>query len=171
LCCPDTCGVELVEKLYKDENWTATIKCPNCRFSKAFELSQYRTFSKAVRLRISCRCGYTKSVLLERRENFRKQTDLSGSILTHCPDENKFLYAIKIKDLSVNGICFKIIDKPFLIFEPGDTLLVRFKLNERHQDQIEKEAVIRNYNEPFFGAEFTKSEGDNQLCYKIFLFE
>ena len=149
----------------------ATVKCPSCSVSKTFELSEYRNLAKAVIFRIKCKCGYTKPVLLERRENFRKQTDLSGSILTHCPDENKFLNTIKIKDLSVNGICFQIIDEPFLIFKPGDALLVRFKLNERHQDQIEKEVVIRNYNEPFFGAEFTKSEGDNQLCYKIFLFE
>ena len=135
----------------------ATVKCPSCSVSKTFELSEYRNLAKAVIFRIKCKCGYTKPVLLERRENFRKQTDLSGSILTHCPDEN--------------GICFQIIDEPFLIFKPGDALFVRFKLNERHQDQIEKEVVIRNYNEPFFGAEFTKSEGDNQLCYKIFLFE
>ena len=149
----------------------ATITCPNCGVSKTFELSEYRVLSKAVKLRIKCKCGYTKPVLLERRENFRKRTDLSGSILNNLPDKQIFLNTINIKNLSVNGIRFTITDEPKSVFKPGDAFLIKFNLNEQYRAIIKKEVVIRNYNEPFIGAEFTKDDCDNQLCFRIFLFE
>ena len=108
---------------------------------------------------------------MERREKFRKSTNLFGSILNNFSDKKVLLNKINIVNLSVNGIRFRLVDEPRFVFKPGDELLVKFMLNEQNQALIERELFIRSYNNPFISAEFKEGDCNDPICFRIFLFE
>ena len=161
-------NTKVKERIKVTKDGEIEITCPNCNLSKIFSIKKYIKHSKTVRVRIRCKCGFTKSALLERREAYRKKASFIGCYVNNDIDKK---LEIKVINLSANGIRFKINGVSKYKFKPGDKLTIEFKLNEMSTSSIQKKVIIRNFQNSSISAEFIEKTFSNKdIPLKIFLF-
>lgn len=152
-----------MEKIFAGKNGGAVFTCPHCGFVKTFDASAYR--NRDSRLTLKCQCGQQVPVLIEFREHYRKQVNLSGECFL--PRTNSTFH-IRIKDLSLSGLFFTILSNmredrsPFLV---NDAVTIQFYLDEHSQKMIERKAVVKNIKESGIGVNFTQTEYDKELGF------
>ena len=162
----------MITKIFVEKNKTAKIICLNCKCSKSVDFSKYKKVSKAVKVRVKCKCGCTQVALLERRDRRRKSTNLKGIYIPKFVGGNINQELIEVKNLSADGIRFRFVDDNKYEFKTGDEILVEIGLNEMPESLIRKEAKIKSFNMPFISAQFkNKSSLREDLLLKIFLYE
>ena len=133
----------MITKIFVEKNGTAKIICLNCKCSKSVDFSKYKKVSKAVKVRVKCKCGCTQVALLERRDRRRKSTNLKGIYIPKFVGGNINQELIEVKNLSADGIRFRFVDDNKYEFKPGDEILVEISLNEMPESLIRKEAKIK----------------------------
>jgi len=158
----------MIETVTVPEHGELELKCPNCNLSKIFSIKKYIRHPKTVRARIRCKCGFTRSALIERREANRKRASLIGCFVNN--DIGKKL-GIRVINLSANGIRFKINDASKYKSKVGDELTIEFKLNDLPTSLIQKKGIIRSFRDSIVSAEFIeKTFSPKNIPLKIFLF-
>jgi hypothetical protein len=68
----------MIEKIYITSNQMATFICPECQNSKTVNVSQYAGLDNMVKVNVKCHCGYAYTSILEKRKQYRKDTNLQG---------------------------------------------------------------------------------------------
>jgi len=53
--------------------------CPHCAFAKSINVERFLNRDKEARVKIRCQCHNLQSVLLDRRNDRRKPTDIQGN--------------------------------------------------------------------------------------------
>ncbi len=155
-----------MEKIYIGTDNKAMFRCPACNRSKTADVSKYKNIEKAVRIKIKCPCGNTFSAILERRKYFRKGMNLSGNFICKL---KKIKGAMTVQDISRSGIGIKLNFKNDI--EPGDKLILEFKLDDKRQSFVKKIVTVKNVKELLIGAEFTSTEHYDPLgAYILFNF-
>ena len=134
-----------VKKVYVSANNEATIVCDSCGKWKTVNVARYVNLNKPVKIKCSCQAVF--SVILEKREFYRKQVDLYG----YCSFHGKDNEPIYIKDISRGGLGFKINR---VTFDKGDTLRVEFVLDDKARSTISEDVIVRNVMDRFIGVEF-----------------
>lgn len=148
----------MAEKIFLGNSTTATFVCPECERSRTTDISKLLNAKAQLKIKCTCKCGHTFSVVIERRKYYRKTLELSG-VAFGSDDGRKFV--MTVKDLSRSGARIKINSKfPFTV---DDTLHVEFSLDDKDRSFISKTAIIRSINGPFLGIEFTEIEKYDKL--------
>jgi len=143
----------MAEKIFLGTSTTATFVCPECERSRTTDISKLLTAKAQLKIKCTCKCGHTFSVVIERRKYYRRSLELSGVVFSS-DDGRKFIMAVK--DLSRSGSRIKINSSfPFSI---DDVIHVEFNLDDKDRSFISKTAVIRSINGPLLGLEFTEIE-------------
>ncbi len=149
----------MTDKIFITEDNTATLICPACGNFKTVDVSKYLGYSISVKIKVRCKCGHTFPVFLERRQQFRKTTNIEGyytcSDRRSAPSAAHISGKMTITDLSGTGIRMKLNAMPR--FTVGDRLQVEFHLNDSHNSLVRKEVVVKNMKGYFVGAEYTSS--------------
>jgi predicted RNA-binding Zn-ribbon protein involved in translation (DUF1610 family) len=139
--------MEIQKKYILDEN-TVKIQCPKCGKPKIFMTEKFKIRGKPYKMR--CTCQNVFGVSFEFRKAYRMQSCLEG-YYTLIPECKKWR-RMDIEDISLKGIKFKTLKRNELSI--GDSIKVKFTLNNKKQSKIEKEAFIRWIRDKRIGCEF-----------------
>ena len=150
----------MIEKAYITSQKTAKFVCPNCQRSKVADVSKYVSINKLIKVKVKCPCGNKFAALLEKRKNYRKETNISGSFIHITDGKTTVRGLMTVCDLSTTGMRLKV-DYEYS-FSVGDLLEVKFFLDNPQRTAMHKKVIVRNINVPFVGAEFLISEEEDK---------
>lgn len=151
---------KIIKVAGKEEIDLVCTKCGNTR-----QISIGCFTAKDNRYRIQCKCGYSYTIVIERRKSCRKKTDLRGSY-----DTEKFprKEIVDIIDLSTIGACLVRRDKKDL--KCGQIINLSFVLENSERDEIKCKATIRQVKEDKIGVEFLDLSLGMQKILAFYLF-
>ena len=157
----------MTEKVFITSQNTAKLECPKCQRSKIIDASKYSKLERKIKVRVRCPCGNKFAVLLERRKQYRKETNISGSFIHITDGKVSGRGLMTVCDLSLTGMQLKV-DYEYL-FSVGDVLEVRFLLDNPQRTLMHKKVVVKNINMPYVGTEFPITEReDKELGFYLF---
>jgi len=181
---------EIREVALNNENM-ADIRCSKCHKTKSVDMSKYMTMDHVVRFKTKCVCGHSYTIVLNRRDKFRKNTDCFGVYTNLSSGKEGQKGQMTVLDVSRTGLRLEIshmqlkmkehdisvitgkqatfehkIQKPADDINVGDELLVEFRLDDTKKTLIKKEVIIRWMKMPYIGVEFSsKSLYDGSLGF------
>lgn len=136
------------------------IKCGNSR-----QISVGKFLAKDNRYRIQCRCGYTYTMVLERRKAHRRKTDLRGSYYTEKIAKKEI---VDIVNLSTIGLC--LIRRDNTDLKNGQIINLNFVLENAQRDEIKCKATIKQVKDHIVGVEFLDLSPGMQKILAFYLF-
>ncbi|MCP4745326.1 MAG: hypothetical protein GY874_04165 [Desulfobacteraceae bacterium] len=148
-----------MEKTFISNNDTATFVCPECGNVATVNVEQFAFIDKKVTVHCKCHCGNNFSVSLEKRRQYRKETDLPGVYYCRIDGGNIDKGIMRVVDISSKGLKLKLnVERNFKVGEP---LKIEFHLNDKRRSFIQKDVVVRNVNKNIVGTSFSITEGDD----------
>ena len=138
-------------KVFINEDNMATFVCPKCKALKTANVAKYKELKSEVKLKIKCLCGNTYSATLERRIQYRKQTELPGEFIYNLGGKAK-KGTLVVKDISRDGLRVKVNVMPK--FEVGTQFAVEFQLDDKGKTLVSKDVIAKWISGHFIGAEF-----------------
>ncbi|HHC25041.1 MAG TPA: PilZ domain-containing protein [Desulfobacterales bacterium] len=137
------------QKIFINNDNAITFECLKCKKKIAMDFSKYTDMDEILMLEYRCKCGYSASVLVERRKFHRKEVSLSGKYIL-C--RGKIKGSMTLKDLSRGGLKFELeAERDMKI---GDKVFVVFRLDDGLNTLIKKDVFIRSVSNLNIGAEF-----------------
>lgn len=160
-----------VKKVYANENDEAVIICNHCNKKKKVNVSSLKESRRY--FSVTCPCGYSFKVSIERRKYYRKDVHLWGEYSKCVNLKGSYNYIkaaqqnfdIMVKDLSMTGLRFQCPDG--LNLAVGDVIQVRFHLDNAPRSVIAREAVIRWANNVSAAGEFCDKVDDQALAFYL----
>ncbi len=117
-----------------------------------------------------CTCGKAYSVILERRQYYRKKVDLSGKYIYHPPVGPLVQGLMTVIDISRKGLKMRFRQPPAI--KIGAILEVTFHLDDKNASQIKKEAEVKKISKDQIHAEFrtldASDPSDKALGFYLF---
>ena len=157
----------MIEKVYITSQQTATFVCPKCRKSKTVNVSQYAELDKIVKVNVKCPCGYAYISILDKRRQYRKETNLHGSYTRIVNGREAEGGLMTVKDLSAGGLKLQINENHGCT--AGDVINVEFHLDDTQRSFIKKKVIVRNIHKQTAGLEFAPTEPvDKALGFYLF---
>jgi hypothetical protein len=150
-----------IVKVYTGENGEAVIRCSDCGRKKYANVAAYKELGKKVR--VTCPCGSSFVVAFEWRKHYRKPVSLTGDFLKNGSDEE--VGVMEVKDVSIGGIGVQTLRPHHL--KLGDIIRVRFELDDSQRSFVTRNAIVRNVNALFVGAEFCDNKTDKALAFYV----
>jgi len=137
------------------------IECPHCGFQKIINIAKFFKRSKSENFVSKCKCGYSFSVVVERRKFERHYFEKIGSVLCERARGQPESIAITVKDLSRSGV--KFVTEKNEALEAGANIVMTFEFNDNRKTFFIKEATVRNVTGKDVRAEFKTLCGDIAL--------
>jgi hypothetical protein len=150
-------------KTYVSPDNTAELTCPHCGRQKTLLVNSFKGYKH--KLKVKCGCQNVFTVILEYRDNIRRNTYLKGTYVNHSQGGRSGDFTTR--DISVTGFAFSCLD--IKSFKEGDKISVEFTLDNTHQTEIRKKAIVKNVRQRAIGCEFEKTEeaSDNLLEHYV----
>lgn len=150
-------------KTFVRPDGSAVLNCPYCDRQKEITATPFKGHKH--KLKVKCFCTNAFQVFLEFRKRARKITQLPGTFINH--SQNSTHCRILILDVSLIGLTFSSLDAP--IINEGDELSIEFTLDDEHNTNISRDAIVRSVRPGAIGGEFEKSSevSDGLLGYYI----
>lgn len=145
------------ERVYINSENKATFLCPVCSKSRVVDVAKYLKTQAAVKVTCKCKCGHSYSVILERRKDFRKTTNLPGRFFTSKGKQG----LMTVTDISRSGLGFKM--NIYQDIKVGEKLKVEFNLDDQPRSLINREVVVKTIRDNHIGTEFTSLEHYDRL--------
>jgi transcription elongation factor Elf1 len=157
----------MTQKIYITSKQMATFSCPQCNRSKTVDVSKYAAIDKMVTVNIKCPCGHAYKAILEKRRQYRKETNLPGTYVHFIDGQPRNRGLMTVKDLSTAGMKLRLnVKQSFAI---GDQMRVEFHLDDARRTLIKKTVIIRNQRDQFIGVELAPFEAvDKALGFYLF---
>jgi hypothetical protein len=143
-------------KAFIDGEGKAVIKCPECHEVRRVDVTGYAKLERFVRFNVKCPCSHTYKVVLERREYFRRQVQLTGMCLIQNGAQGVDVY---IRDLSRKGLRIELMKDAEITL--GEKVMVEFRLDDEKRTLIRKDAVVRSMRGFHIGLEFFSIDPHN----------
>jgi hypothetical protein len=157
--------------VYAVKNGSIDFVCPRCAFSKSVNVERFLQRNKEAQVKIRCKCYNLQSVILDRRNSRRKQTDIEGRYFFTPKNRATTDGEISIKDLSYAGLGFDLLSASNGSFAAGDVLHVQFKLFPTASFLIKKETVVRQMNDLRVNATFQEPlKNEDDFLLKLFFY-
>ena len=146
----------MTEKVYITSQQMATFVCPICSRSKTINVSKYTNLDKLINVNVKCPCGHAYTAILEKRKQYRKKTNLSGTYIHMVDGRPMNRGVMTVEDISASGLKLRL--SSILNCAIGDHLDVEFNLDDYNRALIKKHVIIRNITGSNLGVEFGPSE-------------
>jgi len=140
------------EKVFINNNNMARFTCPKCQDRIVMDVSEYKDIDKAIVIKHECKCGLHSTLLLERRQFYRRKVSIPG---TYILDRHR--RTMIVKNLSRAGLKFE----PELKKEDikiGDRLTVEFRLDNV---KIKKKVLVKTVSDTDIGTEFCSKDPES----------
>jgi predicted RNA-binding Zn-ribbon protein involved in translation (DUF1610 family) len=134
------------------------IECPHCGFQKIINIAKFFKRSKPENFVSKCKCGYSFSVVVERRKFERHYFEKNGSVLYERARGQPESIAITVKDLSRSGV--KFVTEKNEALEAGANIVMTFEFNDNRKTFFIKEATVRSVEGKDVRAKFNTLCGD-----------
>ena len=159
------------QKVFVTSDQTITFTCPACQQPREVRVADHKELEKADKLRVTCRhCGHKYPVLIERRRQYRKPVDFSGTYTHYVSGKPLGKGFMRVVDLSRSGLKLKMNEKAG--FGQGDKLRIEFHLDDANHSLIKKEVEIKKVFGTELGVAFTSSHpsdpSDRALGFYMF---
>ncbi len=158
------------QKIFINEENFATFVCPKCTLSQDTDVTKYKQINKEVRLKIKCTCGHLYSVTLERRKQFRKETDIPGKY-SYC-DASGTVKSGSLVITNISRAGLKLQSRLMQGLQIGDKLNIEFSIGDQVHTLIKKEVIVRVISKLFIGVEFCSYDVsipmDKALAFYLF---
>ena len=141
-----------VAKTYVRPDNTAVLTCTHCGIQKVVKADLF--MGRKHKIKIKCGCQKVFIVNLEFRDRVRRKTYLKGTYINHSQGNRSGDFTTL--DISVTGLAFSSLDVKN--FKEGDEISLAFTLDDVHQTEIKKKAIVRNVRQHVIGCEFEKTE-------------
>jgi predicted RNA-binding Zn-ribbon protein involved in translation (DUF1610 family) len=149
----------MVQKVFISSHNTATFVCPQCGNVTTVNVAKYAAMDKKITVHCTCNCGHHFSVSLEKRQQYRKSTDLPGMYFHRLQNGEMDKGIMRVVDISSKGLKLKLnVERNFNI---GETLRVEFHLDDKRRTYVQKEVIVRNVFKNLVGTAFAPTEGDD----------
>jgi len=145
----------MVERVYITQEQTTTFTLPICQFSKTVDVSKFMKSVKKVKINVKCPCGHAFKSLLERRKQYRKEINLTGSFVHFVANKPAGDRNMRVRDLSLTGEKLEVYEN--FHFSEGVILEIEFRLDDLKKTPIKRKVVIRNIQNSYLGAEFIQT--------------
>ena len=146
----------MVEKVYITDTNMATFICPQCKKTLTVDVSKYAQMEQTVKVKSKCSCGNNWISVLEKRKQYRKGVNLKGIYKYIVDGEEVDGGKMTVVDISAGGVKVKLdVDR---ILKVDHLLKLEFKLNDSKQTPMQKTVIIRNANNPYYGASFRDAD-------------
>jgi hypothetical protein len=125
-------------------------------------------FSNHHRFKVHCKCGHVTQIELEKRGQYRKETDIAGSYRVFesqetPPDSG----TMTVVDISRVGVRLKFSSFPKI--HPGDMVNIKFNLDDKNRSFVNRDVIVKNIKAPYAGARFHRTHDmDNILGFYMF---
>ena len=96
------------QKVYLTDSNQATFICPQCCKTKTVDLSKFAHCSKTVKINSKCSCGHQWTSVLEKRKQYRKTVNFTGTYDYIKNDKVVDRGGMRIVDLSNGGAKVKL---------------------------------------------------------------
>ena len=147
------------QKVFISNNNTATFVCPQCGNVSTANVAKYAAIDKKVTVNCKCNCGHHFKVSLEKRRQYRKETDLPGTYYHRMPNGEMDKGIMRVVDISSKGLKLRLnVERKF---EIGEQLRVEFHLDDKRRTPINKDVIVRNVKKNLVGTSFAPTEGDD----------
>ena len=146
----------MVEKVYITDSNTATFICPQCKKTLTVNVGKYAQMENTVKVKSKCSCGNQWVSVLEKRKQYRKGANLKGIYKYIVDGKEMDRGKMTVIDISAGGVKLKLDVGRDL--KAGHLLELEFKLDDSKQTPITKTVVIRNADNPYFGAAFRDAD-------------
>ena len=146
------CSMEKSKELiaaHVDSNDMAIITCPDCGLIKKTSVSKFKNLKHKISTR--CQCGRRFDLQLNFRSSYRKNVNLPGTFMVISPKSSHWCEML-VRDISRTGVGFKNMDS--VIVKTGDTVRVKFNLDNSKKTLIEKMVVVKTIKDQYIGCEF-----------------
>lgn len=153
------------QRVFMDSLDTARFACPECRREKIMQLSAYDIKKHATRVRLKCKCGHSRIIILEKMVEGRKSMQLLGTFIAK--GRERIYGKMIIKKLNSKGLMLKTNIEQNLL--PGLRLFLEFVLDDAKQSIVKKEVVVKAKNGNYLTAEFISNLHDDNLGPYLFL--
>ena len=140
----------MIQKVFISEQNTAEFICSACNKYHKMDISQYLEVPDIVKLKVKCKCGYSWTVMLEKRKFFRKKTNLRGKYRYQVTGKQVVEGDMTVLDISRTGLKLKIHGKHNL--KDGDWIEVEFRLDNQVQSLINRIVNIKNVSGEYLGV-------------------
>lgn len=151
------------EKVFVSSRLKATLTCPYCGAVEQKDVSRFMAHETEVRLKYTCTCKKSVSIVLERRQSIRKAVNFKGLYI-----DKTQKYPINVQDISRKGLKIELLKA--LPLEPGRRIEVEFTLDDPGRSTVRREVRIKNITSPTnIGCEFISTDHQGNLG-KYFLF-
>lgn len=156
-----------MEKVYVHDNNKAVFICRKCGKSRTVDVDKYMKTKKPVYVNVKCSCGFHNKLLLERRNQYRKETALPGVFVC---GKKKLKGPLVVKNLSLAGLGFELSDE--VPFNVGEKVWVEFNLDDAVKSLIHREVLVRSIQGRQVGAEFDDLDPAEPIykALKIYLY-
>ena len=144
------------QRVFVAENNMATFVCPGCHASQSKDVTEFKFLDRRVSLKVTCSCGSSYSVFLERRRSYRKETDLSGNFFFKPSGGRPQKGKLSVMDISQTGLKLQFIVMPKIRI--GAIFEVEFTLDDKPRTLIRKEVVARRIIDNIMGVQFCSSD-------------
>lgn len=149
----------MVQRVFISSKNTATFICPECSNAKTVDVTRYATTQQKVTVKCRCGCGNRFDVILEKRRQYRKSTDLPGTYIYQRADGDIDKGNMRVVDISSTGLKLKLsVARDFSI---GDEVRVQFHLDDKRRTLLEKKVVVKNVQDTEVGVAFAPLENDD----------
>ncbi len=161
----------MLQKVYVTNDQMITFTCPACRQPRVVRVADHKKLETADKLRVTCRhCGHKYPVLIERRRQYRKAVNFSGTYTHYVNGKPMGKGFMRVVDLSRTGLKLKMNEKGG--FGYGDKLQIEFRLDDLNHSLVKKEVEIKKIFEAELGVAFTSSHpsdpSDRALGFYMF---
>jgi len=140
-------------KTFVRDNNTATVICPACNRIKQISAEPYR--NRKHTLRVRCACGELFSLRLDFRRHYRKLTSLPGTYAILPPDRPGG-GIMHVRNISRSGLGFTLSGRHNI--KKGVRVILTFRLNDRNQTKLRKEAIVRSVKGNYIGCQFPPND-------------
>ncbi len=159
----------MTERFHITREDKTTVRCPQCHQTKTVDVAAYRHIEKTVKVRCRCTCGHLFMGVLDKRGQFRKETNLPGSYRTvesRCSASG----LLTVRNISRTGLKLFLNANPGLV--AGDSIRVKFSLDDAARSLVEKDVVVRKIDGLEIGTEFAQplhnsSPGERALGFYL----
>jgi len=139
----------MVSALLKADG-SALVVCPGCQRKFNIKAPDFEKLGKGYKVNGKCPCGESFIISFDRRRHPRHGMEVSGA---YHHDKHNYRGLVTVRNISLSGIGIELNTERSML--SGDSVTLRFNLNDENKSFIDKKAVIRQkQHKTYFGLEF-----------------
>ena len=158
-------------EIYRLDGSEFTFRCQRCGYEKQINGKNFQKLKCYRKVRVKCKCGAVKRLILEKRKKDRTAVLLSGVFYYTGSDGKPDFKDININNISTRGMCFMVTAESHREPDAGKKVLIVFKPSSTANSLIKKEAFIKNFQDNYYHVEFKENiTASDDLSLKILLY-